>query len=304
MMKRVPGFPGILALVGMPLLLTTLHSVAALNEHRPVCSPDGSRMIYMLKSEQTKGDWELYMLKFDSQVISRLTNHKGWDGYAVWSPDGTKIVYDREDAPGEPNRPWIMDIEGRTRKPLGSHEGWLSVSDWSIDNRILGFHELNGQRDLVTLDQNGDVIEQITDTDKYSEHDAHFSPDGKQIAYANGSIEGGNTTLELIDLESGNKTTLRSSVGRIYGVSWSPDGEKIAFVDAPDGNDDDADIYVYTAADQNFKQVTDDPSWDHMPVFCNDSKILIFTSDRSGEERIYRVDTEPRPFIKVQPALK
>lgn len=292
------------ALFAIIFLLSSQLALAALHEHRPVCSPDGSRMIYMLKSEQTKGDWELYMLSFEDQVISRLTNHKGWDGYAVWSPDGTRIIYDRADAPGERNRPWIMDVEGRTKKPLGQHEGWLSVSDWSKDNRLLGFLELNGQRDLVMLDQNGNVKGKITETDQYSEHDAHFSPDGKKIAYASGTIEGNKTTLELIDLESGHKTILRSSIGRIYGINWSPDGEKIAFVDAPAGADDDADIFVYATADQSFKQVTDDPSWDHMPMFCDDSKILIFTSDRSGEERIYRVDTEPRLYLKVVPALK
>jgi len=291
-------------LVAISLVFASQVAIAALNEHRPVCSPDGSKMIYMLKSEQTKDDWELYMLRFDDQVISRLTSHPGWDGYAVWSPDGTKIVYDREDAPGERKRPWIMDLDGRTSKPLGSHEGWLSVTDWSNENQLLGFLELNGQRDLVTLDQHGNIIKRVTMTDDYSEHDAHFSPDGKQIAYANGAIEGAETTLELLDLDSGSKKILRSSNGRIYGISWSPDGKKIAFVDAPEGDDGDADIFVYLTTDKSFKQVTTDPAWDHMPVFCHDNKILFFTSYRSGEERIYKVDTEPRAFIKVEPALK
>lgn len=294
-----------LFLLTVLLSLFSIPSVtAARNEHRPVCSPDGSTLIFMLQSERTKDDWELYKMDLDTNKQSRLTRHPGWDGYAVWSPDGTKIVFDREDEPGKQKRPWIMDLVGYTSKPLGSYEGWLSISDWSDDNRLLGFHELDGQRDLVVLDTDGNVVEKITSTDDQSEHDAHYSPDGKKIAFANGEIDGSETYLELIDLESSSKTTLRTSIGRIYGISWSSDGDKIAFVDAPGGDDDDADIFIYSIADQSFEQITDDPSWDHMPEFCIDSQTLFFTSYRSGEERIYRVNPYPTPFLKIERARK
>lgn len=283
---------------------TSSPSFAARNEHRPVCSADGSRLIYMMQTEQTDDDWELYMVELDSQVHSRLTAHPGWDGYAVWSPDGTKIIFDREDSPGKQKRPWIMDLEGRTSKPLGRYEGWLSVTDWSSDNRLLGFQELGGQRDLVLLDVAGNIVGKITETDDQNEHDAQFSPDGKKIVYANGNLEGNETSLELIDLEDGSKTVLRTSIGRIYGISWSPDGEKIAFVDTPGGDKDVADIFTYSIGDQSFRQVTDDPSRDHMPMFCNNSKTLFFTSYRSGEERIYRIDPDPRPLLKIERARK
>ena len=254
----------------------------------------------MLKSEQTKDDWELYLLDIGSQVHSRLTTHPGWDGYAVWSPDGTKIIYDREDEPGKQKRPWIMDLAGQTTRPLGSYEGWLSISDWSADNHLVGFHELNGQRDLVLLNTDGEITEEITTTDDRNEHDARFSPDNKRIAFASGPLDGSQTRLELIELASGVTTILQTSIGKIYGVSWSPDGDQIAFVDAPDGDDDDADIFIYSMSGQWVKRVTDDPAWDHMPEFCNNNHTLLFTSYRSGEERIYQVDPEPRPFLKIE----
>jgi Tol biopolymer transport system component len=193
-----------------------------------------------------------------------------------------------------------MELEERTSKPLGRYEGWVSVTDWSDDNRLLGFQELDGQRDLVLLDLAVDIVEKVTETADYSELDAHFSPDGRKIAYANGNIDGSETSLEIIDLDADSKTVLRTSIGRIYGISWSPDGDKIAFVDAPGGDDDDADIFIYTVEDQSFKQVTDDPSWDHMPMFCNNSHTLFFTSYRSGEERIYQLDPDPKPFLKIE----
>ena len=277
---------------------------AASNEHRPVCSADGSKMIFMMQTERTEDDWELYMLDIESQTRSRLTTHRGWDGYAVWSPNGDHIIFDREVSKEKPKRPWIMELEERTSKPLGRYEGWVSVTDWSDDNRLLGFQELDGQRDLVILNLAGDIVEKVTETADYSEHDAHFSPDGRKIAFANGNIDGSETSFEIIDLDADSKTVLRTSIGRIYGISWSPDGDKIAFVDAPGGDDDDADIFIYTVEDQSFKQVTDDPSWDHMPMFCNNSHTLFFTSYRSGEERIYQLDPDPKPFLKIERVQK
>jgi TolB protein len=303
-MKLKPATSLCLLLVTLVFALSASNAFAARNEHRPVCSPDGTKLIYMLQSEQTADDWELYLMNLDSQVRSRLTNHPGWDGYAVWSPDGNKIIFDREDAPGLQKRPWVMDLIKRTKKPLGTYQGWVSVSGWSTDNQLLGFQELDGKRDLIMLNLDGEIVEKITTTQEHSEHDAHFSPDGSRIAYANGVVDGNETSLELIDLESREITVLHSSIGRIYGVSWSPEGKKIAFVDAPGGDDDDADIFVYIMDEKTIRQVTTDPSWDHMPEYCNNSETLFFTSYRSGDERIYQIDPDPTPFLKIERATK
>lgn len=258
----------------------------------------------MLQSERTNNDWELYQLDFATHGKKRLTSREGWDGYAVWSPDGKSIIFDRENTRGGQKQPWLMNMDDYTSKPFGNYEGWLSINDWSTDGRLLGFHESSGQRDLVLLDIDGKITENLTNTAEYSEHDARFSPDGLKIAYANGVIDGTETSLELLDLDQGEKTTLRTSTGRIYGVSWSPDGRKIAFVDAPGGNDDDADIFIYDIEENSFQQLTDDPAWDHMPEYCGNSHTLFFTSYRSGEERIYQVNPDPGTFLSIERAQK
>ncbi len=279
-------------------------AIAATNEQRPVCSPDGSSFVYMLRNERTDNDWELYQLDFSTQGKNRLTKNKGWDGYAVWSPDSQNIIFDRADEPDGQKQPWVMNLSDYTSKPLGTYEGWLSISDWSDDDKLLGFHELEGQRDLVLLDIEGNIAEKITSTSGHSEHDAHFSPDGTKIAFANDVIDGSESSLELLEVESGHTTTIRTSAGRIYGISWSPDGQYVAFVDTPGGEDDDADIFLYHIPEQSFLRVTEDPAWDHMPVFCNSNHTLFFTSNRSGEERIYQVDPFPGPVLSIDRARK
>ncbi|NNL94783.1 MAG: hypothetical protein HKO64_04110, partial [Xanthomonadales bacterium] len=218
----------------------------------------------------------------------------------VWSPDARQIIFDRADGVDGPKHPWMLDLQSMQFRPLGDFEGWMSVSDWREDGTLLAFHETGGQRDLVLLGLDGKIERRLTATADESEHDAHFSPDGRRIAFASGAVDGGQTTLELLDLERDERTELKSSPGRIYGLSWTPEGDQLAFVDAPGGDEDDADIFLYRFEDRSVQRVTDDPAWDHMPEFCGNRHILMFTSYRSGEERIYRIDPEPRPLLITQ----
>lgn len=297
---RISSFRHQRVIVLLALVVTAAPvNAAAYGEHRPVCSSDGASLVYMVQSERTDDDWELYRLDMHDRRQSRLTHHEGWDGYAVWSPDDRHIVFDRADGPGGAKSPWLMNLETLDIRQLGTYEGWLSVSDWGKDDELLAFHEKDGQRDLVLLNPDGEVTRYLTRTPEQSEHDAHFSPDGRRVAFANGPVAGGETSLEIIELDSGARTTLKTSAGRIYGLSWAPEGDMLAFVDAPGGEDDDADIFLFRLEDQSVQRVTDDPGWDHMPEFCGNRHILMFTSYRTGEERMYRIDPEPRPWLIV-----
>lgn len=296
------------SVVGVGLLAVAGAGAEERNEHRPVYSPDGTRVVFMSSSEETGGDWELYVVDSDGRRPRRLTTHSGWDGYAVWAPDGASILFDRSLTGGlEDKVPFLLELGSGEERRLGSWEGWLSVSDWSAAGRLLAFWERDGQRDLYLLTPDGAIARRLTDTTDVSEHDAHFSSDGWRIAFASGPAAGGGdgrTAIEVIDLATGDRKTLRTSPGRLYGVAWSPDGAKIAFTDAPEGGDDDADIFVLELDGGAITRLTDDPAWDHMPAWAPDGRTLLFTSYRSGAERIYALDLESgsiRPFVASEP---
>ena len=236
----------------------------------------------------------------DGRNLKRLTNHKGWDGYAVWSPDGSRIVFDRGDVDGKKKRPFILNLESGELRALGDYEGWLSISDWSSDgNTLLGFHETGGQRDLVLVDLDGSVTKRLTNTPGHSEHDAHFSPNDTQVAFANGPVNGSGTSLEMLVLATDQRGIVHTSEGRIYGLSWSPAGTMIAYTDSPGGSEDDAEVFLVTPGTSIVTQLTDDPAWDHMPVWHPDGRMLLFTSYRSGEERIYSLDPASHHVTRV-----
>lgn len=279
------------------IMLNGIYGTALAGEHRPVFSPSGNELIFMAQSSETAGDWELYLMTIDGRNLRRLTDHTGWDGYAVWSPDGNSIVFDRADA-GEDQKkaPMLLDIKTGLSRSLGNFEGWLSVNDW-YDKKLLAFWENGGQRDLFLIDEAGTVIQRLTETPDQSEHDAHFSPDGSKVVFASGPSEGnGETTLEMVNLINGERSVLKSSSGRIYGLDWAPDGQSVAYTDSPGGEDDDADVFVFRLNTRETLQCTDNDAWDHMPVWSTDGTSILFTSYRTGTEHMYLAKCGQKPM--------
>lgn len=284
--------------IGLALVAAASMGVAETTVHRPVISPDGERIVFMMQSEETGGDWELFAMRLDGRDQQRLTHHVGWDGYAVWSPSGDALVFDRG-VDNDSKRPHRIDLDSLEVAAFGPvREGWLAVNDWNASG-LLAFWERDGQRDLFLLNEDGSSQRQLTDTPRVSEHDAHFSPDGRLAAFASGASSGeGRTRLETLDLQHGNRRTRHESAGRIYGIDWSPDGTRIAFTDAPGGGDDDADVFVLELATGTIDPVTDDPAWDHMPEWTADGEALLFTSYRDGTEALYLV-RPPGPPMRL-----
>ncbi len=259
------------------------------SDHRPVFSPDGEKIVFM--SDRFNQDWEMFLINSDVTNLVRLTEHAGWDGYAAFTPDGKLFTYDREE--GEFKIPYVYNLETSETRPFIEMAGvWATVNDWHPDgSKVVMFIERDKKRDLYYADANGENLEQITETTDLNEHDAHFSPDGTKLAFA--VVMESGSALDIMDLESGEIARLVTSTQYLYGLDWSPDGTKIAYTDTPNDNPDgNAEIYLFDLANGVSRQLTTNEDYDHMPVWLPDGSGIMFSSYRSGTEKIYILDLE------------
>lgn len=102
-----------------------------------------------------------------------------------------------------------------------------------------------------------------------------WSPDGKKLALA--VKAGERDAIMVIDVETGNEEKITFDLDGIFSVDWSQDGTALAFVGlkAPQ-----TDIYLYTFATKELRNLTNDVFSDSDPVISPDGKTVYFSSDR------------------------
>jgi Tol biopolymer transport system component len=115
-----------------------------------------------------------------------------------------------------------------------------------------------------------------------------WSPDGEWIAFEDG--------LEILKVQRSGGTAAEV-VHRNLDLtepSWSPDGDWIAFVGG-DSTFSNTHIWVADARGEahGLKQMTSGDVHDRNPAWSPDSRTIYFSSNRSGETQIWKVDFQP-----------
>ena len=108
-----------------------------------------------------------------------------------------------------------------------------------------------------------------------------------------------------MDADENNLRRLTNNPASDEFPSWSPDGQRIAFVVSnrdggrddggelpPDGGGGGSEIYVMDADGNNPLNLTNNPASDESPSWSPDSQSIAFHSDRDGNTEIYVMDAD------------
>ncbi|MDD2623809.1 MAG: translocation protein TolB [bacterium ADurb.Bin157] len=105
-----------------------------------------------------------------------------------------------------------------------------------------------------------------------------FSPDGKSLLY---STTDGKGELYIYNIARKRSVQISQNL-KVISAKWSPDSEWIiasAFTD-----DGTTDLYLISTLAQGIKRLTDTKKVNEsFPIFCNDSKTILYTTDRYGD---------------------
>jgi Tol biopolymer transport system component len=203
----------------------------------------------------------------------RVLTPSGYQGQPAWSPDGNRIVFERDSGPGD-NGLWTMrpdgsDLRRLTRNPYAGAEcGCDTDPAFSPDGRISFVRvrsETSGRGALFVMDRNGRNQRRITSWQLDPGIKHAWKPDGSQIMISSNAHPqpGESSNLYLLRPDGNGLRALTHFAGgtpNALAGSWSPDGRQIAFKSDQGG---DYQIHLMRADGSDRRRVTDsltDPS--------------------------------------------
>ena len=147
-------------------------------------APDGRRVAVAFPGGGT-GNRDIWIIDAARGTNSRLTFDAADENGPVWSPDGSRIAFQRITA-GEPQvrAKWVSGTSND--QALAPDLGLIAPTDWSADGRFVVCQSTvvatgNGDVWVLPLSGSGKPIE-IAST-PFGESAGVFSPDGRWIAY-------------------------------------------------------------------------------------------------------------------------
>jgi serine/threonine protein kinase/Tol biopolymer transport system component len=198
----------------------------------PSLSPDERRVAV---ARNVSSNWDVWLIDTARGMNRRLTSHPAVDGLAVWSPDGSHIVFSSARRGSNMLDLYTMLVSGTGGEELLLETpGGGASTDWSSDGRFLLYHcpRLTTRHDLWALPMDGNKKPFPVAQSTFNELNGQFSADGKWIAYQ--SDESGRSEIYVQPFPGpGDKTQVSTAGGG--QVRWRADGKELFYI-ALDGH--------------------------------------------------------------------
>ena len=233
-----------------PADLTCLHTLG-----KPAISPDSSHVIVAvtrpdLEADEYRGN--LWIVRTDGSAPARQFTSGGRDSAPAYSPDGAWLAFLRatgNEGPGARPQLYVMPTDGGeprrvTDQPLGA-----GTPAWSPDSRRIAYvTRVPGQGRYTSGKPDAEPPRRIT-TLQYREDNLGFFTDRRSHVFV----------VEPFAEPAADPVQVTSGDFDDHDVTWSPDGQRLAFVSARhDTRDTDliSDLWVCAPDGSQLRPVT------------------------------------------------
>jgi hypothetical protein len=194
------------------------------NAYYQQVSPDGRKVAISAFQSATA---DLWVVDIGRDVSSRFTFNDATELAAVWSPDGTELLY------ASNQRGFYNIYRQSVSKPSEEHRVAEVAShqyptDWSPDGRTIVFTNVDPktQADIWTMPSAGGPQTPVVATG-FNEYAARLSPNGQWLAYT--SDESGRSEVYVQRFPSGRDKSQLSMQGGSH-PQWRADGRELFYL--------------------------------------------------------------------------
>ena len=209
----------------------------------PQVSPDGGKVAFVISEvniEKDGYDRHIWMVDVASGKYWQLTFGEGSDNYPRWSLDGGRLLFlSNGRQPDKKTQLYVINVAGGEAKLVAETELGVSAPAWAPDSRRILFTSKVW-------------------TEKKPEGDIKVVKRIKYKLNGQGTFEGRRSHLFVVKPGAKPKQ-LTSGEFDVGAATWSPDGEKIAFVSnmEPDADTSEVtDIYTVPATGGEPRKLT------------------------------------------------
>ena len=202
-------------------------------------------------------EMELYVRSAKGGTLRRLTNARGYDAEASYSPDGQWIVFSStRDA-------YARELSAAERKQLEVDPSYF------------------GEIYLMRADADGSGVKRLTSVPGY-DGGPFFSPDGKRIIWRRFDEAGLIADVWTMNLDGSDARQITSFGAMSWAPYFHPSGEYILFASNKLGFENFEVFMVDAEGRKEPVRVTFSDGFDGLPVPSPDGAQLAWTSSRGG----------------------
>jgi Tol biopolymer transport system component len=210
----------------------------------------------------------------DIRQLTSLTNDQGAALSQSWSPDGSKLVFERRPADFSFRDIYMMNADGSNQHALTNDPGFRDFDPkFSPDGNRVVFQRCRSDLEacaIYSVKADGHGLTAITHFDvKHNVYDGHpeYSPDGKTIAFDSFNRAGIQAAVYLMDAHGTHLRRVTATALEAFYPDWSPDGSEIVML-APCCTPEHTAIWKIHPDGSSLEQLTfPGAEYDNAPVF-------------------------------------